>query len=219
MHIHIPDGVLPIWLWGAGFLIAFVLLIIFLPRIKKDYKKMPQAGMLTALALLAMSLPLGLPIHINLLVLIGILMGPSWSLLVALLLNSILASFGHGGLTIVGLNTVILWLQALCGIFFFKLFVKFFKNYFAAASLSAFLSLFISFLLLMGVVAASKVEPAEFLHLHEEIGEKEIGHTEISLRTFIVLNLPIVFLGILIESLVTGFIVQFIKKVKPELIP
>ncbi len=219
MHIHIPDGVLPIWLWGGGFLITFILLVILLPRVRKDYKKMPQAAMLTALALLVMSIPLGLPIHINLLVLMGILVGPAWSLLIALLLNSILASFGHGGLTIIGLNTVILWFQALSGIFFFKLFIKFFKNYFAAAGLSAFFSLFISFLLLIGVVAISTIEPAEFLHLQEEIGDKEIGHTEISLLAFIVLNLPIVFLGILVESLVTGFMTQFIKKVKPDLIP
>ena len=213
MHIHIPDGLLPIWLWLSGYLITIIFLLAVLPRIRKEIKKIPLAGMVTAVALLIMSVPLGLPIHLNLMVLIGILVGAHWSLIVALALNFILASFGHGGLTVIGLNTLVLWFQAIAGIFLFKSFIKIFKNYFASASLAAFISLAVSFLFFIGIIIVASTEPAEFLHSHEQI-----GHTEISLKTLLTLSLPIALFGILTESLVTGFIVQFIKKVKPDLI-
>lgn len=213
MHIHIPDGILPIWLWLTGFFVTAVLLVIMLPRLKRDVKKVPFVGMMTAVAFLIMSIPLGLPIHLNLMVLIGILVGAHWSLVIAFVVNFILASFGHGGLTIVGLNTIVLWLQAICGIFLFRFFGRLIKNYFVSASVSTFISLAISFLLMIGIVVVSTVEPAEFLHRHGEV-----GHIEISILTFLLLSLPIFLFGAVVESMVTGFVVQFIKKVKPELI-
>lgn len=236
MHIHIPDGVLPVWLWAGGFIIAGIALIAAMPFLRKQVKKVPLVGMMTAIALLVMSIPLGLPVHINLMILIGILVGGHWSLVVALLVNLILASFGHGGITIVGLNTILLWLQALAGIFLFKLFVKFIKNYFLSAALAVFLSLALSFGLQIGIVAASTVDPADILyhkeHVQEETEnnseqkgeeasgheEQEFGHTQVSLLTFTILSLPVAALGILVESIVTGFVVQFIYRVKPELI-
>ncbi len=27
-HIHVPDGVLPVWLWGSGWVVAVALLLI-----------------------------------------------------------------------------------------------------------------------------------------------------------------------------------------------
>lgn len=213
MHIHIPDGVLPIWLWIAGYLVVAVFLAIIIPKLQKEKKKIPLIGMTAAVVLLIMSVPLGLPFHLNLMVLVGLIVGPSWSLLVAFIVNLILASFGHGGLTIVGLNTLVLWVQSLLGILFFKAFTKLIKNYFASASSATFLSLLFSFLFVIGIVFASTADPGEFLH-----HEGEIGHLELSLKTFIILSLPIALLGALIESLITGFIVQFIKKVKPELL-
>lgn len=214
MHIHVPDGVLPIWLWTTGFIMTVVFLAIIFPKLKKEIKKIPLIGMMTSVVLLAMSIPLGLPVHLNLMVLIGLIVGVHWSLMVAMIVNFILASFGHGGLTIIGLNTLILWLQAIIGVFLFRFFIKFFRNYFISASLATFISLLISFIFLIGLIAISTVEPLEFLP-HERIG---VGHVEISLLTFVLLSLPVAFIGMVIESTVTGFIVQFIKKVKPELL-
>jgi cobalt/nickel transport system permease protein len=219
MHIHIPDGVLPIWLWVFGFIFVGILLILILPNLKKEQKGMPKAAMIAAVILLVMSIPLGLPGHINLMVLAALLIGPAWSLVIALICNFILASFGHGGITLVGLNTLLLWFQAVVGFFLFKMFLKIFKNYFLCAVFSTFLSLCISFLFLIGIVAVSTVEPAEFLHHHEileQIGD--LGHTEISLKMFILLSLPVALWGAVIEAFVTGFIVQFIKKTAPKLL-
>ena len=213
MHIHIPDGVLPIWLWVAGYLMTAIFLAIVLPKLKKEEKKFPLVGMASAIVLLITSIPLGLPVHLNLMVLIGLIVGPSWSLVVSFIVNLILASFGHGGLTIVGLNTIVFWTQALLGILLFKILSKLIKNYFASAGLATFISLLFSFLLIVGIVFISTVDPGEFLHR-----EGEMGHLEISLRTFIILSSPLALLGSLIESIIIGFGVQYIKKVKSELL-
>jgi cobalt/nickel transport system permease protein len=216
MHLHIPDGVLPIWLWLAGFIVLAVFLIPVLLKIRKQLNMVPRAAMTVALILVIMSIPLGLPIHLNLLALAGILVGPLWSLVVAFLANLILALLGHGGLTIVGLNTLILWIQALAGFYLFKFFVKFLKKDGISAGLAAFIGLALSFLFTLFLIAISRVEPGEFFHLHE--GAEEIGHLEMSVSTFLKISSPFILLGIVIESFVTAFVVQFIKKVKPDLL-
>lgn len=213
MHIHIPDGVLPVWLWLLGYFFTFICLAIVLPHLKNHLKTIPLVAVVSASVLLVMSVPLGLPVHLNLMVLSALIVGPEWALIVALLCNFILASFGHGGLTIVGLNTLVLWLQAAIGFVLCKTFIRFLKNYFVSASLATFLSILFAFLFLLSIVFVSTIPPSEFLH--EEI---KFSHTQISLKTFTLLSLPITIYGALIESVVTGFIVQFIKKVKADVL-
>ena len=221
MHIHIPDGVLPIWLWLASFVTLAIFLIPVLLKIRKQLNVVPRAAMTIALILVTMSIPLGLPIHLNLLALAGILVGPWWSLVVAFLTNFILALLGHGGFTVIGLNTLNLWIQALAGFYLFGLFVKLTKKGNVSAGLAAFIGLVLSFLFTLFLIAISKVDPGQFIHFHEgaeELGHLEAGHLEISLATFLKISLPFIALGIIIESFVTAFIVQFIKKVKPNLL-
>jgi len=232
MHLHIPDGVLPIWLWVTGFIVLAIFLIPVLLKIRKQLNVVPRAAMTIALILVIMSIPLGLPIHLNLLALAGILVGPWWSLVVAFLTNLVLALLGHGGFTVIGLNTLNLWIQALAGFFLFNLFARLIpkslcdrdpglkglgtKKSGVSAGLAAFIGLALSFLFTVFLIVISKVGPGEFLHLHE--GVEEVGHLEMSLPTFLKISLPFISLGIIVESFVTAFIVQFIKKVKPDLL-
>ena len=213
MHIEVADGILPLWIWLPGYIAVVLFLLIIVPGIKKEVKKTPLVAMLVALCLLAMSIPLGLPIHLNLMILIGLLIGIRWSLIIAFALNFILASFGHGGLTIVGLNTLLLWQQSAFGVFLFRFLRKHVKRVSLAAGISVFFSLFCSFFLLVGLVAVSQIDPVQFSHYL-----KHLGYVQISLKTFIILSLPVSFFGICAESLVTGFIVKFIKRVNPSLI-
>ncbi len=174
MHIEIPDGVLPFAIWFAGFAITAILLVVAIYFAKKEEKKMPLAALLAALSLLVMSVPLGLPVHINLMVLVGILVGPFWALIVSFVTNSILASVGHGGVTVIGINTILLWSQALFGFLIFRAIkdlggekkgVKAIMG-----GLTAFFSLFLSFSLLAGLVFAVNLNPDEVLihdHSHD----------------------------------------------------
>ncbi|MDI6826723.1 MAG: energy-coupling factor ABC transporter permease [Candidatus Aenigmarchaeota archaeon] len=213
MHIHIPDGVLPIWFWGSGYLVTFVFLAITLYKTKKDIKKIPLTAMMVAVMLIVMSIPLGIPFHINLSVFSGLMVGMYFSLIASFVVNLILASFGHGGLTIVGLNTIILWFEAIIGILLFKTLHKLSKNYFMTASISTFFALVCSAFLVIGAVAISTVNPAEFLHHH-----KEMERLQVSLPTFILITLPIAVIGAALEALITGSLVQYIRKIKPDLL-
>src|SRR5512139_4286243 len=117
-HMHIPDGILPVWLWVSGFLVMAAVLWICLYRLRgmDRKKKIPLLGVLSAVMLVAMSLEI-LPIayHLNLSVATGILLGPSLGFVAAFIVNLMLALLGHGGITVMGLNTLLLGTEAMLG--------------------------------------------------------------------------------------------------------
>ena len=84
MHIHIPDGVLPIWLWVLGYALAALFLLFAVIKVGKDTRKAVWTAAVAAMMLVAMSIPLGVPYHINLTALAGIILGPWWSLIACL---------------------------------------------------------------------------------------------------------------------------------------
>jgi len=71
-------------------------------------EKVVPAGILAGLSFAAMQIPL-LHAHVSLVGLIGILLGPWASAPVVFLVNLACALLGHGGITIVGLNTLLNW--------------------------------------------------------------------------------------------------------------
>jgi cobalt/nickel transport system permease protein len=225
-HIHIPDGILPVWLWVSGFLLMSVFLALSLYRLRTaDKKKMvPLLGVLAAVMLVAMSLEI-LPIayHLNLSVVAGILLGPSLGFMAAFIVNLMLVFVGHGGITVVGLNTLLLGAEALLGHTLFSLFRR--LPVFWGAALATVLSLFLVSLLLIGIVGASHVDTDLFAHHHEhEEGVTEQTHEHhdepgnSSLRTFAIIVLSLGSIGWIIEGAITGAIIQFISKVKPDLL-
>ncbi len=221
MHIHIPDGILPVWIWGLGLALIAILLVFAAIKVKKDRKRMPLAAMLTALVLLVMSLPIGLPVHMNLMVLVGILLGSYWSLIISFTANLILASFAHGGITIIGLNTLVLWTQALLGIIIFKGLSGVLKSEFVRGGVSAFVAITLSFFLVVGMVSASNLDTREVFfdgdHHEEEHHEEE--HEELfSVKIFLIVALPFVLWGATAESLVTGFVIKYLGRARPDLL-
>ena len=110
-HIHIPDGVLPVWLWAIGWAAALVLISIASLRAAKAEarRSVPLVGAVSALVLIAMSTEI-VPIayHINLTVVAGVLLGPWLGAISAFIVVLVLALLGHGGITVVGLNTLVI---------------------------------------------------------------------------------------------------------------
>src|SRR4030066_2176339 len=126
-HIHFPDGVLPVWVWVSGFIFAFLVGAILFRFIKKEdlARRLPLLGMMAAAMVLGASVEI-LPIayHINLTVISGILLGPVLVFLATFVVNVILALFGHGGITVIGLNTLTLSIEGVLGYFLFRLLWK-----------------------------------------------------------------------------------------------
>jgi len=219
MHIHIPDGVLPLWLWILGYAIVIVFLFAAVRKVRGEEKRGVYAATMAAIMLVAMSIPLGVPYHINLTVLTGIILGPWWALISTFVTNLILATFGHGGITIVGLNTIITWFESLVGFYIFKTLQKAFARkswrFAMASGVSTFTALMLSTILVISIVAASGINPAEVIHHHNN-GD---GETQMSLTVFAALTFPIALVGAVIEAAVTSLILVYVKKVKPTLIP
>jgi cobalt/nickel transport system permease protein len=210
MHIHVPDGVLPVWLWSLGYLLLAFFLFISLRKVRGDEKRGIYSAAMSAAMLVAMSIPLGVPYHMNLTVLAGIILGPWWALISDFVTNFVLATFGHGGITIVGLNTIVTWIESLIGLYIFKMLGRAFKQkswrFAVAAGVSTFIALALSALLVIGIVAASGVNPSEEVH------------ENVSITIFASITLPIALIGAVVEAIVTSLIVTYMRKIGTTII-
>jgi cobalt/nickel transport system permease protein len=239
-HLHIPDGVLPIWLWLLGLLIMIPLLALSLrlARQKDLRRKLPLLGFTAALMLIGMSLEI-VPIayHLNLSVLAGILLGPALAFIASFLVNFMLGLMGHGGLTVVGLNTLILGLETFSGYWLFRLLQRILRPGLAAGA-SVVVTLFLTTSLVIGLVAVARLDPVQVQeapeishsggkgllsfrggeHHHEHEGASEDGRSPISLAAFAAGAYLLGSVGWILEALVVGSIVYFLKQVKPEMI-
>jgi len=217
-HMHIPDGVLPVWIWVLGFIIMSIILGLNLFRLRTMdmKKKIPLLGALSATMLVGMSLPTELILpgyHINLSVVTGILIGPALGFVAAFIANMILAFMGHGGITVIGLNTLLLGSEAVLGHTLFYLLKR--LPTFWRAALATVLTLLVTTLILICFVALSQLNP-ELLHHGEELGQKL--KVDGSIETFAVIVLTIGLIGWIIEAAITGAVVNFISQVKPDLL-
>ncbi len=111
-HLHIPDGVLPWWVWVPGLAIALVLLALGARRARAESQlNVAIRGALGGLVLAAMAieLPLGpVEYHLCLVGPVGVLLGATGAFQVMFVVSAILAFAGHGGFTVVGLNALVL---------------------------------------------------------------------------------------------------------------
>jgi cobalt/nickel transport system permease protein len=216
-HMHIPDGVLPVGLWLLGFLLMSLAMSFSLLRLRnKDLKKkIPLLGAVSAAMLVAMSVEIfPLAYHINLSVVTGILLGPALGFLAAFITNLMLALMGHGGITVIGLNTLLLGGEAVLGHTLFFVLGGCLSVFWRAAAATV-LTLFITTMALIGIVAASHIDP-ELLRHGGEHGQVSEDHVSVARFATIVLSLGVI--GWIIEAAITGAVVSFIAKVKPDLL-
>ncbi len=200
-HLHIPDGVLPLWLWAGGFVVFAVILALALWRLKRRgdaIKKLPFLGAVAALMTIGMSFPVvPLMYHLNLSVLAGIVLGPALGALAVFLSNLILAFFAHGGITVIGLNSLILVFEVAAAWLLFKFIFRFLGGaVFWKGFLATILTLAASTFLAIGIVTLGGADWRKFAEVSIALGS----------------------LGWLLEGLIVGFMVSYVKKVKPEII-
>lgn len=215
-HMHIPDGILPVGLWLLG-LIVMALAVgfcLFQLRGMDMVRNVPLLGVVSAVMLVSMSIEI-LPIfyHINLSIVAGILLGPSLGFLAAFIANLILALMGHGGITVIGLNTLLLGSEAVLGHTFFYLFKR--LPVFWRAVTATVLTLLITTVALIGIVAVSHIDPELISHGAEQ-GLNHQG--QVSVRTFAIMILSLGVIGWTVEAVITGAVVRFLSQVKPDLL-
>ncbi len=197
--MHISEGVLsaPVLISGAALAAAGTAV-----GLKKlDYDQIANAGMLSAAFFVAalIHVPIG-PASVHLIFngIVGILLG--WAafpvILVALILQAILFQFG--GITTLGVNTVIMAVPAVTGYYLFgRLISKKTSNTVIAAFACGCLSVFFSALLLGAALVFT-------------------GESFSAIAGLVVIaNVPVM----VIEGVVTAFCIGFLKKVRPEILP
>ncbi len=243
-HLHIPDGVMPLWIIAAGWALTAALLALAVRTTRQgEERRLPLLGVMAALMLVGMSLEL-VPIgyHINLTVIAGIVLGPALGFIAAFLVNLILAFFGHGGITVVGLNTLVIGAEMALGYYLFHGFRSLLRDRVGVgweAAATTLFALATSTLLMIGIVALSNVNPAEaapeasavepgtltfrnpfgegLLRL-EAFPEHEAARSQLDLATFAKLVLGLGAIGWTLEAVITGLLASYVALVRPDLV-
>ncbi len=226
-HIHIPDAAVPGRVALAGYILMAAVLAICLWSIRKRDARRSTAltGIIGAFMMIAMSVPLGpLPVHLNLAAVAGIILGPAMAFLCVFSVNLILALVGHGGITVVGLNTIVLGVQAVTGGGLFSLLYKR-RGAGLPAALSTMVAIVLSLVVVIAAFSATGLDERALIHDHGHGPEAEVfeprEHHEnegAAVRRIIAYVGPIGLAGAVIESLVVAAIVVFLERVRPDLL-
>lgn len=166
-HIHIPDGIMPWWIWvpAALAVVGIVFLIIKQWDNEQARRLIPLTAMVAAIMLVTMSIPLFfVPVHLSLAILAGLMVGPKMAFLAILVVNVLLATTGHGGITLIGVNTLVKGLEMFVGTSLFQIFAKKLSTIpaaIAATVLGVTLSVIVSLSLVISTAGLAKALPHE----------------------------------------------------------
>jgi cobalt/nickel transport system permease protein len=197
--MHISDGVISAEVLIAGAAVAAGGTAIGLKRLDPD--RMPRVAVMTAAFFVSslIHIPIGpSSVHLLLLGIMGILLG--WAcfpaILVGLLLQSLL--FQHGGLTVLGVNTLNMALPALIvGLLFGRLIARGGRVWtMVAAAAAGATALLLSTLMTAGSLIFSGEEFA------------------VVAKLLVISHLPVI--GV--EAVICMFVVALMKRVKPEML-
>ena len=211
-HLHIPDGVLPVWLWGPAWLVTVVILIaVWRTQRDRTPQRIAYEGALGALMLaaMAMEVPFGpLEYHLTLAGPVGILLGPAGAFQAAFIASAVLAFIGHGGLTLIGLNALLVGTAAgLSALAYHGLKqTRPGAGAIAAATAIGHSGSGIAWLVLVLVSARMRAT---------DLGLETGGRLGLMSGVAI----PMVLFGVLAESAVAFGLARFILKVRPDLLP
>jgi cobalt/nickel transport system permease protein len=197
--MHISEGILsaPVLAGGAALAAGGVAAGLR----KMDYEKIPEVAVLTSAFFVAslVRIPLGpASVHLTLNGLLGVLLG--WTsfpaILSALALQAVLFQFG--GLTTLGVNTLNMALPAVAAYYLTRPLIN--KGRQTALLAAGFVAGAVGIMGAAALIALSLITTGE-----------EFSYLA---GTFFIVNLP----AVLVEGLITAFILAFLMKVKPEII-
>lgn len=209
-HVHLEDGAFTLFWVLVWFAVAAGIISIALFRLGRGQiptRKLAIASMSVAVGFAAfqIEIPVFGGIHLNLTPLMGILIGPALGSLCVLTINIFSAAIGHGGWSMIGANTLVNTVEVFLGYYvyyFLRRYAKvgrFYSGFGAAA-----IALTVSALVAVAIVSVSLIQ----------------GSTQTREQTMA--NMTVLAIGNIImglfEGVVTGYIVSFLGKVRPDLI-
>jgi len=240
-HIHVPDGVLPFWLVALGWVVSALILVLCLRSVAADdwTRRLPLLGVMAALMIVGMTVeivPIGY--HLNMSVVAGIILGPTFGFIAAFIVNTILALFGHSGVTVIGLNTLVIGSEAVLGYLLFRGLLAMLSPRRAgwAAGGATLLALVTSSFLMIAIVGAANLglgtssdgNPGALgvqnpfgggLLVWELFPEAKAPAPVLGVGTFARIVLTLGSIGWLIEAAISGLIIGYATRVRPDIVP
>jgi cobalt/nickel transport system permease protein len=201
--MHISDGVLPLPVVVGGWIITIILLAVTLRWAGKHgdiAQEIPKLSVLTSAFFVASLIHIDIPpssAHLILNGLLGIILGPLCyvAMFIGLTLQALL--FQHGGLTVIGVNTLNIGIPGLIA------YLTFLAGYRRKISLPILGGLCCGLAVLITVVCLVTVLVISGEQFVSVAGVLAVAHVPIMIA----------------EAIVGGAVVGYIARVKPELLP
>ncbi|WP_327051894.1 energy-coupling factor ABC transporter permease [Halomicrococcus gelatinilyticus] len=208
-HIHLGEGSFPLWALAFWTLLGVLLIGGVVYRVRKGGIKSHQIalagiGAAASFAIFQLNIPVWGGIHMNLTGLVGILAGPLLGALIALVVNLFSAALGHGAVGLLGANTLVNASEAIVAYYAFRALVRMDWDVFPASASAATLGLSSGAILMGAIIVISGVNGSALPR----------SDLTIAVAGLVGLNLGVA----VIEGMLTGFVVQFLASVRPDLV-
>ena len=209
-HIHLGEGSFPLWALALWTVLGVGLLAVVTYRIRKGGIKTNQIalagiGAAASFAVFQLNLPVWGGIHMNLTGLVGILAGPLLGALIALVVNVFSAALGHGAVGLLGANVIVNASEAIVAYYAFRTLLRMDWDVFPASASAATIGLSVGAILMGAIIVISGVNGSALPR----------SDLTIAVAGMVGINLGVA----IIEGVLTGFIVQFLASVRPDLVP
>lgn len=209
-HIHLPDGAFSIqWIitWWVIAIIILGLCLYWIKKVKKiDNRTITLAAMLTAasFAIFQVSIPLFGGVHMNLTPLIGILAGPAIGGITVLIVNILSAAIGHGGWGMIGANLLVNMTEVTVAYSIYKALGKINLDTFYKACIGTLIGLLFGNIGMILIILTSGIQGVN----------QDIPNTLYGLSLLSAINMGVA----IIESFITGYVVSYIMRVRPDML-
>jgi cobalt/nickel transport system permease protein len=209
-HIHLPDGAFSIqWIitWWIIAIIILGLCLYWLKKVKKiDNKKITLAAMLTAasFAIFQINIPLFGGVHMNLTPLIGMLAGPAIGAIIVLIVNIFSAAIGHGGWGMIGANLLVNVTEVTVAYGIYKALGKINLDTFSKAGIGTITGRLFGNITMILIILISGIQGVN----------QDIPNTLYGLSLLAAVNMGVA----IIEAFITGYVVSYIKRVRPDML-
>ena len=209
-HIHLEDGSFSLfWVivwWTVAIILIGISLYLLRSGKKTDSRKITIAAFCTAtaFAIFQVSIPVFGGVHLNLTPLIGILAGPLIGSLVVLIINILSAAIGHGGWGMIGANTLVNIAEMAVAYATWRFLKPFIPDLFPRAGIATIAGLLCGNIAMILIIVISGVQGVN----------QSAAQILAGLSLLAAVNMGVA----VIEAFVTGMIVAYIGKVRPDLI-
>lgn len=209
-HIHLEDGSFTIIWVTIWWLLALLLIGLALWYVRThpniDNKKITLAAFATAaaFAIFQVNIPLFGGVHMNLTPLIGILTGPVFGAFIILIINVLSAAIGHGGWGLIGANILVNFSEVIVAYLSFRGLARITPDLFSRAGIATFTALFCGNLVMIAIILISGVQGVNQDTMQILTGLSLVAAVNMGVAA--------------IEAVITGMVIAYIGRVRPDLL-